>query len=42
MNKFLYSENPIVELATNKFINVPVILRFEDTNLIELIKEEQL
>lgn len=30
---------PVVTIATNTFINVPVILKYEDTNLIEIIKE---
>lgn len=33
-------KSAIVELATNKFINIPVILKYEDTNLIEIINEQ--
>jgi hypothetical protein len=28
-----------VTIATNTFVNVPIILQYEDTNLIEIIKE---
>ena len=42
MNKLIFSEIPQVTIATNTFINCPVILKFDDVNLIELIKEEQL
>ena len=36
----IFQSSPIVTLATNTFINVPVILKYEDTSLIEIIKEE--
>jgi hypothetical protein len=39
-NSLIFQTTPQVTLATNKFINVPVILKYEDTNLIEVIKEE--
>lgn len=39
-NLLIYQTSPQVTLATNKFINVPVILKYEDTNLIEVIKEK--
>jgi hypothetical protein len=35
----IFQTLPTVSIATNKFINVPVILKYEDTNLIEIIKE---
>ena len=41
-NSLIFQTTPEVTLATNKFINVPVILKYEDTNLIEIIKEEGL
>ncbi len=41
MNQLIFSEIPQVTIATNIFINCPVILKFDDINLIELIKEEQ-
>jgi len=44
MNKetIIYQTSPRVLLATNTFINVPVILKYEDTNLIEIIRETSL
>ncbi len=42
MNQLIFQTVPIVNVSTNIFINVPIILRFEDTNLIEIVKEEQL
>jgi len=36
---FIFQTTPQITIATNTFINVPVILKFEDTNLIEIIKE---
>lgn len=41
-NSLIFQTTPEVTLATNKFINVPFILKYEDTNLIEIIKEEGL
>lgn len=35
----IFQSTPIVTIATNTFVNVPVILKFEDTNLIEIKKE---
>lgn len=35
-----HQDGPIVEFATNKFINTPVILQFEDKPLIEVVKSE--
>lgn len=40
MNQLIFSELPQVTIATNTFINCPVILKFDDINLIELIKEQ--
>jgi hypothetical protein len=42
MNELIFLTLPKVTLATNTFINVPVILKFDDINLIELIKEEKI
>lgn len=39
-NLLIFKNSPRVTIATNMFINVPVILKYEDTNLIEVIKEE--
>ena len=33
-NKLVFSESPQVELGSNFFINVPVILQYKDTPLI--------
>lgn len=38
-NSLIFQTSPEVTIATNKFINVPVVLKYEDTNLIEVIKE---
>lgn len=42
MNKLVFQNTSEIILATNTFINVQEILKFEDTNLIEIIKEENL
>jgi hypothetical protein len=39
-NSLIFQTSPEVTLSTNRFINVPVILKYEDVNLIEVIKEE--
>ena len=36
MATLIFQKTPIVSFLTNKFINVPVILKHEDTNLIEI------
>ena len=41
-NSLIFQTFPIVKIATNTFINVPVILKYEETNLIEIVKEAQL
>ena len=38
--KLVFQSSPSVTVATNTFINVPVILKYEDTPLIEVIKEQ--
>lgn len=35
----VFQQSPEIELATNKFINVPVILQYEGTPLIEVVQE---
>lgn len=42
MEKLIFQSVPIVTLATNKFINVPIIFQYEDTPLIQIIKEAEL
>ena len=39
MDTIIFQKTPIVTFMTNRFINVPVILKHEDTNLIEIVKE---
>ena len=41
-NSLIFQTSPRVTIATNTFINVPIILKYENTNLIEIVKEEQL
>lgn len=41
-NSLIFQTLPHVTLATNTFINVPVILKYEDINLIEVVKEQGL
>ena len=42
MNKLIFQNTSEIILATNTFINVEEILKFEDTNLIELVKDVNL
>jgi hypothetical protein len=35
-----YQTAPVVTLATNKFINVPIVLQFDDIPLISIIKQQ--
>jgi hypothetical protein len=42
MDKLIYQTVPQVTLATNRFINVPIILQYDDTPLISIIKEQEL
>jgi hypothetical protein len=41
-NSLIFQTSPKVIIATNTFINVPVILKYEDINLIEIISEQNL
>ena len=38
--KLIFSSAPKVTVATNTFINVPVVLKYEDTPLLEVINEQ--
>ena len=38
--ELIFQSSPRVIVATNTFINVPVILKYEDTPLMEVIKEQ--
>ena len=42
MDKLIYQTSPNVTFATNHFINVPIILQFDDTPLISIVREEEL
>lgn len=42
MEKLIYQTAPIVTMATNHFINVPIILQFDETPLISIINKESL
>ena len=42
MEKLIYQTAPRVTLATNHFINVPIVLQFDETPLMSIIKEESL
>ncbi len=38
--ELIFQASPKITVATNTFINVPVILKYEDTPLLEVIKEQ--
>lgn len=38
--KLIFQSSPSITIATNTFINVPVILKYEETPLIEVINEQ--
>jgi hypothetical protein len=40
--KLIFQKSPLVTVGTNTFINVPIILQYENTPLIEVIKEQYL
>ena len=42
MDKLTFQKTSQIILATNKFINVPEVLKFEDTNLIEIVRDKVL
>src|SRR4051812_3390431 len=37
----IFTESPKIEIATNTFENVPTIMQFYDTPIIEVVKQEQ-
>jgi hypothetical protein len=41
MAELIYQASPLIVFATNSFINVPVILQYEDTPLLEVVQEVQ-
>lgn len=38
----IFQQSPIVNLATNIFVDVPVVLQFDDTPLISVVREQAL
>ena len=40
MDQLVFQSSPTVTLATNQFVNVPVILHYDDTPLILIIEEQ--
>ena len=40
--KLYFQSSPSITVATNTFINVPIVLKYEDTPLIEVIKEHDI
>ncbi len=42
MNKLIYQTEPTVIFATNQFERVPIILQYDDTPLISIVREEDL
>jgi hypothetical protein len=40
--RLTFQTHPVVTLATNVFVNVPIILQFDDTPLISVVREQQL
>jgi len=35
----VFLSSPIVTIATNTFVNVPIILKYEDTPMIEIVHD---
>lgn len=42
MNKLVFQNTSEICVATNRFVNVPIILRFEDVDLISVVKSESI
>ena len=42
MDQLVFQTSPTVTLSTNQFVNVPVILQYDDTPLISIIHEQAL
>jgi hypothetical protein len=42
MPDLIYHSSPAVTFCSNTFVNVPIILQFDDTPLISVVKEESL
>lgn len=41
MDKLVFQQSPVVELGSNKFIKTPIILQFDETPLIQVVRSEQ-
>ncbi|MEJ5903771.1 hypothetical protein V7V80_03650 [Pseudomonas kermanshahensis] len=41
MDKLVFQSAPVVELGSNKFVNTPIVLQFEDTPLIEVVTTQE-
>lgn len=42
MENLIYQTVPVVTLATNHFIEVPIILQYDDTPLVSIVREQEL
>ncbi len=40
MNKLVFQNTPIVNFASNKFIDVPIVLQFDEIPLIEVVRND--
>jgi hypothetical protein len=40
MDKLIFTSSPIMTIATNTFINVPIILQYEEVPLIQIVKAQ--
>lgn len=40
MDRLIFSKSSSITIATNTFINVPIILQYEDTPMIQVVKDE--
>jgi hypothetical protein len=42
MNELFFNDSSAISIASNTFINVPIILRYDNLNLIEVVKDLQI
>ena len=40
MDRLIFTKHPDVVIATNTFVNVPIILQYEDTPLIQVVRSQ--
>lgn len=38
MDKLIFTSSPVMTIATNIFINVPIILQYEEVPLVQIVK----